>query len=134
MTQAPSVNDTGAPEAADDRPETDAADVEVADVQLDDVPEHREGGGGGQIDVLLDTRVEVAARLGAVRMPVRDLLELGPGSVVRLDTAAGEPIDLLLNGLCFAKGDLVAVGDRLAVRIREVLKTGQCLDGTATER
>jgi flagellar motor switch protein FliN/FliY len=49
------------------------------------------------------------------------VLELGPGAVVTLDRVAGEPVDLILNGECFATGNLVVVGDRLGVRIREIL-------------
>ena len=55
----------------------------------------------------------------------RELLEMGPGSVLKLDRQVGEPIDLFLRGVRFATGHLVVVGDHLGVRIKEILATCQ---------
>ncbi len=117
MTQAPAVDVDDAPLES-----TEETDVEVQEAQLEEVAEAAVAAPGGQIEILLDTTVEVAASLGSVRLPVRELLERGPGSVIRLDRAAGEPVDLLLNGIHFATGHLVVVGDRLGVRVKEVLR------------
>jgi len=107
-------------------PETEpqAAPVEPAvEVRAVDLPNAIDTGArvpGGQLDILLDTTVEITARLGEARMPARQLLELGPGAVVRLEKMAGEPVELILNGVCFAKGSLVVVGDQLGIRIRDI--------------
>lgn len=63
----------------------------------------------------------VLAQLGQVEIAVRDLLQMGPGSVIQLDKKAGEPVDLYLRGVQFATGTLVVVGDQLGVRIKEIL-------------
>lgn len=97
------------------------AGVEVHEAQLPEAAEAGAKAGGGQIDILLDTTVPVMVRLGEADVPVRELLQMGPGSVIRLDRQVGEPVDLFLRGVQFANGTLVVVGDRLGVRITEVL-------------
>lgn len=121
MTQAPAVDMDDAPVEAEAETQEET-DVAVQEAELEEAAPAPATGPGGQIDILLDTSVEVTASLGTVRMPVRELLEHGPGSVVQLDRAAGEPVDLLLNGIRFATGHLVVVGDRLGVRVKEILR------------
>jgi len=118
MTQATATD--ADQEAAETRQD---ADVEVRDAQLGEVTDTgaRAGAGAAQIDILLDTTVEIAATLGSTRMPVRQVLELGSGAVITLDRAVGEPVDLDLNGIRFATGRLVVVGDRLGIRIDQIL-------------
>ncbi len=94
-----------------------AADLPAADEQVVDAT--------GQIDMLLDMTVSVTATLGQTEISVRDLLRYGPGTVLKLDRLAGEPVDLYLRGVKFAVGDLVVVGEQLGVRIREVLPQPQ---------
>ena len=95
--------------------------VEVRDVDLPEVTDTSTQSAPGQMDILLDSTMPITASLGEVSIPVRDLLQLGPGSVVKLDRVVGEPIDLFLHGRPFAKGQLVVVEERLAVRIQEIL-------------
>ncbi len=63
----------------------------------------------------------VTACLGEVDIPVRDLLQLGAGSVLKLDRLVGQPIDLYLRGIKFATASLVVVGEQLGVKIKEIL-------------
>lgn len=65
--------------------------------------------------------MQIIAPMGKVGVPVRQLLELGPGSVIQLDKQAGEPVDITLRGVKFAEADLLVVGDQLGVRIRRIL-------------
>jgi len=112
----------------------EAADaVAVQDAALNEVPERRNTQGTGKIDLLLETTVDVSATLGSVKMPIGELLRMGAGSVVPLDREAGRPVDLLLNGIPFAKGHLVVVGDRLGVRLTEVESVGEADDAPAGE-
>ena len=108
--------------------ETATANVEEqapqVEVQAADLPEARDKvvrNGTGQIDLLLETPMPVTVQLGQCELLIRDLLQLGPGSVVRLDKRAGEPVDLYLRGHVFARGQLVVVGEQLGVRITEIL-------------
>jgi len=73
------------------------------------------------IDLLLDIPLEVSVELGRVTMLVRELLEIGTGSIVELQKAAGEPVEVLVNGRLIARGEVVVVEDNFAVRITEIL-------------
>ncbi|MDA8335214.1 MAG: flagellar motor switch protein FliN [Peptococcaceae bacterium] len=71
---------------------------------------------------VLDVEMELTAQIGERTMPVREVLALGAGSVIRLDRPAGEPLSVLLNGRVFARGEVVVHNDTLAVRITQVEK------------
>ena len=99
----------------------DAEGVEVSEAQLSEAEPGRVRSPGGKLDILLDTTMKVAVRLGHAEMPARELIQLGPGSVVALDRRAGEPVELLLRGIPFALGKLVVVGEQLGVKIEQIL-------------
>ena len=109
-------------EVAEDTPAQDAA-VEVAEAELPEAAPTDQTGPGGAIDVLLDVRLPVEVRLGEVQVPVRELLRLGPGAVLKLDKRVGEPVDLYIGEARFATAQIVVVGERLGVRIQEVLSS-----------
>lgn len=73
------------------------------------------------LDLLGDVDMEVTVQLGAVRMPIRELLALQSGSVIELDRAAGAAVDVLVNGQLLARGDVVVIDEELGVRITEIL-------------
>ncbi len=80
--------------------------------------------GGSKTDnmyLLLDVTVPVTIELGSSEMYLRDILDLGPGSVVRLDRSVGEPVDVLVNGERVGRGEVVVVDDQFGVRITELL-------------
>jgi flagellar motor switch protein FliN/FliY len=79
------------------------------------------GKAAGSIDHLLDVSVSVTAELGRITMTIGDILKLGIGSVVGLDRGVSEPVDLLVQGVPFAHGEVVVVDRQLAIRIREIL-------------
>ncbi|MHC4561686.1 MAG: FliM/FliN family flagellar motor switch protein [Planctomycetota bacterium] len=112
---------TEAQEATDGGP---AVDVQEA-VLTQAMEGNAQGGSAAQMDILMDTAMPVSVNLGQVELEVREVLGLGPGSVLKLDKQAGEPVDIFLRGVRFATGDLVVVGDQLGVRIREVLSEPQ---------
>ncbi len=76
------------------------------------------------LDLLMGVSLNVTAELGRCSLRVRDVLNLGTGSLVELDRAATGPIDLLVNDMPIARGEVVAVGERFGVRITEVLRPG----------
>jgi flagellar motor switch protein FliN/FliY len=71
-------------------------------------------------DLLLDVSLELSAELGRATLSVREIVELGTGSIVQLDRAAGGPVDVLVNGKAVARGEVVALDDRYGVRITEL--------------
>ncbi len=78
------------------------------------------GGGSSAMDLLFGVSLEVTVEIGRTRMSIRDVLALGPGSLVPLDKLASEKVDVLVNGHQIATGEVVVVEDNFGVRITEV--------------
>jgi flagellar motor switch protein FliN/FliY len=78
-------------------------------------------GDGRNLDLLMNVSLGVTVELGRCSMRVGDVLKLGKGSIVELDRAAGEPVDVLINRRLVARGEVVAVDDRFGVRLTELL-------------
>lgn len=76
--------------------------------------------GRQDISLLENVEVEVVVVLGRTRLPVRELLALDAGAVVTLDRFAGEPLDVEVDGVVIAHGEVVVVDGRFGVRITEV--------------
>lgn len=79
------------------------------------------------LQILMDIPLEISVELGRVKMVVRDVLELGAGSIVEIDKAAGEPVDVLVNGRHVARGEVVVIEDNFGVRITEILNPAERL-------
>lgn len=77
--------------------------------------------GNESLDLLLDIPLEISVELGRVKMLVKEVVELGTGSIVEIDKAAGEPVDVMVNGLLVARGEVVVIEDNFGVRITEIL-------------
>lgn len=71
--------------------------------------------------LLADVPVEVSAEIARLRLPLQSLLELARGSVVELDRDVDSPVDLLVNGTLVARGEVVVVDGRLAVRVLSLI-------------
>jgi flagellar motor switch protein FliN/FliY len=80
-----------------------------------------EPGGGSSIDLLLDIVLNINVELGRSSLPIKDILALGPGSVVELDKLAGEPVDVFINGTPIARGEVVVVDEKFGVRVTEIV-------------
>ncbi|NOZ08264.1 MAG: flagellar motor switch protein FliN [FCB group bacterium] len=72
------------------------------------------------INMLLDVELDINVELGKKVMQVKDVLKLGKGTVVELDKAAGEPLDLFVSGRKFAEGEVVVVDDHFGIRITQL--------------
>lgn len=72
------------------------------------------------IDMLLDVNLQVSVELGRTRLPIRDILQLGPGSVVELDKLAGEAVDILINDKPIAKGEVIIIDENFGVRLTSI--------------
>jgi flagellar motor switch protein FliN/FliY len=79
------------------------------------------GHGLGAFAVLRDVEVEITLEIGRRRMKIEEVLRLSTGATIELSKAAGEPIDIYVNGQLLGRGEAVVVGDRYGVRITELL-------------
>ncbi len=73
------------------------------------------------INLILDVAVTLSLEVGRARMSVRDLLQLAPGAIVELDRLAGEPLDVLVNGVRIARGEVVVVNEKFGIRLTDVV-------------
>jgi flagellar motor switch protein FliN len=74
------------------------------------------------IGLLCDIELDATLQFGAREMPLREVLELGPGDVVELDRHVSEPVDLVVGDRIVARGEVVIVSGNFALRITEVAK------------
>ncbi|MCA9286285.1 MAG: flagellar motor switch protein FliN [Phycisphaerales bacterium] len=83
----------------------------------------RPGANGGveAIDLLSDVNLQVKIELGRTRMVVEDVLRLNAGSVVELDKAAGDPVDIYVNGRHVARGEVLVLNESFCVRVSEIV-------------
>ena len=73
------------------------------------------------IDFLFDVVLQVSVELGRTEMSIRDILNMGQGTVIELNRLAGEPVDILVNGKPIARGEVVVIDDKFGVRVLDVI-------------
>lgn len=79
----------------------------------------------GDFHVIRDVEVEITLEIGRRRMRVADVLRLSPGQTIELPKAAGEPVDIYVNGQLLGRGEVAVVSDRYGVRITELVTREQ---------
>ena len=80
----------------------------------------KDNSGLDNLKVLENIEVKLTVEVGSTELKIRDLLRLNEGSVVELERLAGDPLDILANGVKIAKGEVVMVGERFGIRFTEV--------------
>src|SRR5262245_39021385 len=99
--------------------------------QPDDLPEFSGVAAGGasgaspDLDMILDIPVRLSMEVGNTSISIRNLLQLGQGSVIELDRLAGEPLDVLVNGTLIAHGEVVVVNDKFGIRMTDVISPSE---------
>jgi flagellar motor switch protein FliN/FliY len=73
------------------------------------------------MSLLRDVEVELTLEIGRRRIRIADVLRLSTGQTLELSKAAGEPLDVFVNGRLLGRGEAVVVGDRYGVRITEIV-------------
>lgn len=73
------------------------------------------------IDIILDVPLDISVELGKTQKSIKEILELGQGSIIQLDKLAGEPVDLLVNGKLIAKGEVVVIDENYGIRISAIV-------------
>ncbi len=77
------------------------------------------------LEVILDVPVTLSMEVGRTRIAIRNLLQLNQGSVIELDRAAGEPLDVFVNGTLVAHGEVVVVNDKFGIRLTDVISPAE---------
>ena len=100
------------------------AKTQVREVQFAEAPADTGAAAAGQFDILLDMSVPISVVLGETQIPIRRLLQLGPGSVLQLEKPIEAPADLYLKNAKFAEVDVVVVENQFAARIKKIISAG----------
>ncbi len=72
------------------------------------------------LSLLMDVRVKMTVQLGSCRMPMREVMELVPGSVIQLNQEAKDPVGLYVNDKLIAYGEVVVVEDNFGIKITKM--------------
>jgi flagellar motor switch protein FliN/FliY len=83
------------------------------------------GGGDINLDVVLDIPVTLSMEVGRSRISIRNLLQLNQGSVVELERATGEPLDVYVNGTLVAHGEVVVLNEKFGIRLTDVISPAE---------
>src|SRR5262249_24494195 len=77
------------------------------------------------LEVILDVPITLPMEVGRTRIAIRNLLQLNQGSVVELDRAAGEPLDVFVNGTLVAHGEVVVINEKFGIRLTDVISPAE---------
>lgn len=112
-----------AAEIAADQPQAQAYQPDdVSTMSAEPVASHS---GDLDLNAILDIPVKVTVEIGRTQVPIRDLMQYNPGSVVELERLVGEPLDVLVNGTLVAKGEVVVVNERFGIRLTDVVNPAE---------
>ena len=103
------------------------SEQEVQQPEFEDLQDETNEAVSRDIDFLLDIPVEITVQLGTSRMLIKELLQLGQGSVVELDKLAGEPMEILANNRLIARGEVVVVNEKFGVRLTDIISPSERL-------
>ncbi|MEN3202603.1 MAG: flagellar motor switch phosphatase FliY [Atribacterota bacterium] len=101
--------------------EREKAKVKAQPVEFVEFKKKGEPQKQGNLELLFDVTLPLVVELGRTRLSVREILDLGPGSIIELDKLAGEPVDLYVNDVLFARGEVVIIEENFGIRITEIV-------------
>ena len=82
--------------------------------------EQTQGPANQNLNILLDVKLQLTVELGKTELPIKKVLELTKGSIITLNKAAGEPVELYANGKLIAYGEVVVIEDSFGLRITHI--------------
>ena len=104
---------------------------EVQDPAFENLTEtdSKASGNEKRLDLLLDLNLSVTVELGKTTMMIKDILELGRGSIIEFDKLVSESVDILVNGRKMAEGEVVVVDKHFGIRITSMADPAERLKG-----
>ena len=124
-TNAPEPEDNQADSPLDEQSETSFHTTEHEDI-VDSLRFQQIQGnsatGDKNVDRFDDVPLKVAIELGRVNLDIREILDLKEGSIIETHKLSGWPMEIIINDRLFGRGELVVVGDNLAIRITDLKK------------
>jgi flagellar motor switch protein FliN/FliY len=74
------------------------------------------------LNLILDVPLQISVELGRAKKTIKEILEMGPGSVIELNRLAGESVDMIVNGKLIAKCEVVVVNETFGIRITDIVQ------------
>ena len=102
----------------------------VQNVQMQNLSPVTPQGEPRNISMLMDVSMEMTVELGRTRWNIRDILNIGEGTIIELEKLAGEPVDILVNGNFIARGEVVVIDENFGVRVTEILPSAKSVSST----
>lgn len=82
-----------------------------------------------RLQLLFDIPLNVTVELGRTKLSLKEVMELGVGSLIELDKLTGEPVDIYVNNKLIARGEVVVIDENFGVRITEIISPRERLHG-----
>lgn len=123
----------GSPDESHDDDQAESASDDGADNIFQPL-EQKHGVSQSDIDMIMDIPVQLSVELGRTRLTIKNILQLGQGSVIELDGLAGEPMDVYVNGYLIAQGEVVVVDDKYGIRITDIITPSDRIHRLNTRR
>ena len=101
---------------------------EKSDIESSKVDNKNSPAGDIDIDFLFDVQLSIVVEVGRVQMLIGDLLELNEESIIELDSVVGQPLDIRANDLLVARGEVIIVNEKFAVRITDIISPDNRFD------
>jgi flagellar motor switch protein FliN/FliY len=77
--------------------------------------------GADDLDVLNDVPLHVSVQLGQTNIILKEVLQLGEGSVIELEKLAGEPLEVLINDKLVSRGEVVVINEKYGIRLTDII-------------
>ena len=117
ITKTSDISATDQPARQEDPGDEEPSEASVAGMNTADEIQTVED---FDLNLLLDIPLEITVELGRSKIPIQELLNLGPGSTVTLSKLEGEPVDVLANDKLIARGEVVLQNKKYGIRITEI--------------
>lgn len=128
--EAADGGDTAAAKAIKEKstgPQSSASETHVAEADFSELkPESSPSEGSRpELDFLLEIPLDISVEIGRSSMKIKELLQLGQGSIVELNKMAGEPADIYVNKKLMAKGEVVVVNEKFGIKLVEIISPAE---------
>ena len=100
----------------------DYVEEDIAPIQFVQLPSGELVEGEKNVERFDDVPLLISIELGRINMPIREILDLKEGSIVETKKLSGQPMEIMVNDRLFGRGEVVVVGDNLAIRITDLMK------------
>ncbi len=98
-------------------------EIEIKDIDFQDMENNipETSSRSADLNMLHNVKMLLTVELGRTDISIRDILQLGEGSIIQLNKLAGEPVDIFINGKSVAKGEVVVIDENFGVRVTEII-------------